>query len=255
MQNMRLSIGTQGRTMLDISLSAILHDRRTIDVRFLQDNTAVAATSPEHELASVHAAPDNGAPGNNNRPPHQQVAPPPGGGPEQRDEPRGHLKITVAAEKADDDKDYLDKMRGWLMTVAALFVNMAFTAMLHPPDWLKKDWYVVPRRSSTLSQLSVNHLARGSLYLIFNASTFAVALALVLALLRRSSAKRTIKYTKQMTRIISVCVAITFAVGTSDSWAISGIVIGIMVLVASSIFTELIDMEPQHQPSSEEAVR
>jgi hypothetical protein len=40
---------------------------------------------------------------------------------------------------ADANKDFLDKTRGWLMTVSALFVGMAFQAIVHPPDGMSFD--------------------------------------------------------------------------------------------------------------------
>jgi hypothetical protein len=36
----------------------------------------------------------------------------------------------------DADKDFLHKMRGWLMTVATLFVGVAYQAVLQPPAWM-----------------------------------------------------------------------------------------------------------------------
>ncbi|XP_044958424.1 uncharacterized protein LOC123409630 [Hordeum vulgare subsp. vulgare] len=42
--------------------------------------------------------------------------------------------LALADPRADAEKEFVDKMRGWLMTVAALFVGIAFQALLHPPD-------------------------------------------------------------------------------------------------------------------------
>ncbi|KQK05148.2 hypothetical protein BRADI_2g18339v3 [Brachypodium distachyon] len=42
----------------------------------------------------------------------------------------------IADPAAGNDNDFLEKMRGWLMTVATLFVSMAFQAMVNPPGWM-----------------------------------------------------------------------------------------------------------------------
>nr|CAB3484285.1 unnamed protein product [Digitaria exilis] len=155
---MRLSISALGKTIFEVSLSDNLKEGTTnIDIRTRQNNGV--ATPPE-ETAPADPAPDNvaqaqapaqgiAAPGQAggdaaNQVAEQQAAPPP---------PQRRLKITVAAEQdSDEDKEYeyLDKMRGWLMAVATLFVNMAFQAQLHPPDWFNTGWYSgsPPKRGS-----------------------------------------------------------------------------------------------------------
>jgi hypothetical protein len=46
----------------------------------------------------------------------------------------------LAHPKADEEKKFLDSMRGWLMTVAALLANMSFTAIIKPPSWVPMDF-------------------------------------------------------------------------------------------------------------------
>jgi hypothetical protein len=36
----------------------------------------------------------------------------------------------------DADEEFLHKMRGWLMTVATLFVGIAYQAVIQPPAWM-----------------------------------------------------------------------------------------------------------------------
>lgn len=179
---------------------------------------------------------------------------------EQRGGPQGRLKITVAAEKKadDDDKDFMEKMRGWLMTVAALFVNMAFAAVLHPPEWMKLEWYnarpslkkhrnvdgipassaaPAPSPASDATTVSLSHYLRGRLYLTFNTVTFATALALLLVLLvSRSTTHRNVLAAQLLTLTISVFVAGTFALGTTENWWVTGaVVFGMVIYVAMVI--------------------
>ncbi|RLM99847.1 uncharacterized protein C2845_PM06G05900 [Panicum miliaceum] len=118
--------------------------------------------------------------------------------------PQGRLKITVAAEH-DADKEYLDKMRGWLTTVAALFVTISSQAMLHPPDWLKMEW----------------------LY---------VLLALVHVLLAETpSPRRTMAFVTNMMRRLSVLLAGTLALGTGDNWPLTTPAVAFVVLVVYAV--------------------
>ncbi|KAF8690514.1 hypothetical protein HU200_040874 [Digitaria exilis] len=57
--------------------------------------------------------------------------------------PSTRLKITVAVDDIEPhqphkaDWEYLNSMRGWLMTVATLVVGITFQAMIQPPDWIQ----------------------------------------------------------------------------------------------------------------------
>lgn len=250
---MRLSISALGKTIFEVSLSDNLKEGTTnIDIRTRQNNGV--ATPPE-ETAPADPAPDNvaqaqapaqgiAAPGQAggdaaNQVAEQQAAPPP---------PQRRLKITVAAEQdSDEDKEYLDKMRGWLMAVATLFVNMAFQALLHPPDWLNTGWYsrnlpqlgskagaplAAPAPSSP--DVTRGKLLRAELYLLCNLATFGTALALAQVLLwETSKPRRTMRVVRTMMPFLSLFLAGTFALGTSDNWTRPLIVLGGVVLYAA----------------------
>lgn len=138
---------------------------------------------------------------------------------------------SVAAENKDD-MEFLDKMRGWLMTVAALFINMAFMAVLHPPECLNTEWYRVGFRSNKKpNDAALGHhsaavtggeITRSLLFLFCNAGTFTSALTLLLMLLYAprtpSNAKRTMTFSTIMSTGISIFVACTFSVATADNW-------------------------------------
>ena len=123
----------------------------------------------------------------------------------------------AAAAGGDADKEYLDKMRGWLMTVATLFVAMPFQAMLHLPDWLKMEWLkkhgkagsplAAPAAPSPhTADATAGGSVRAALYLIFNVVTFGAALALVQALLWETtpSPRRTMTFVRRMMRVLTI---------------------------------------------------
>nr|CAB3460355.1 unnamed protein product [Digitaria exilis] len=145
---LRLAIGTLGRTILEISLSDNLAagDTRHIDIRLRQNNRSRPADSGG--VAPVVQAAEDAPAGNviaagpaqAEAPvqPGNQAASPPGSRPPSSS---SRLKITVAADESDPedaDEKYLDKMRGWLMTVATLVVGITFQAAIQPPDWVKR---------------------------------------------------------------------------------------------------------------------
>ncbi|RLN00787.1 hypothetical protein C2845_PM06G05920 [Panicum miliaceum] len=104
----------------------------------------------------------------------------------------------VDGEDADeDDKAYLDKMRGRLMTVATLFIGMAFQAAAHQPSWMPrtKDW--LERLFGEHAHTAGGGVSEGQAltaftYHLLNAVTFSLSLALMLSLLstRVSSAPK-----------------------------------------------------------------
>ncbi|KAL5203501.1 hypothetical protein ABZP36_014453 [Zizania latifolia] len=47
---------------------------------------------------------------------------------------------TVSLPDKKHLNEYLTAKVGWLMTVAALFVQMAFQAALQPPTWMPTNW-------------------------------------------------------------------------------------------------------------------
>lgn len=123
------------------------------------------------------------------------------------------------------------------MTVATLFVNMAFTAVLHPPDWLSA-WYRAGFMLQTIDHPQVSEMAKAVVFLICNVGVFATAIVLVLLLLyvrpgALVSAKDAMTFAAVMLRGISVLVACSFAVATADNWAyIAAVFVATVVLCA-----------------------
>lgn len=256
-QNMRLSIGTLGRMMLDISLSENLDDTRSIDVVLRRDNAPPQAAAPEHEPAPivVDPAPDNRAPAGQGG-----VCGDAGAGTRRGG---GRLRITVAAEgggDGDDDKKYLDKMQGWLMTVATIFISTAFQAMLQPPDWLltrSRDTYAVApapagsaddrQRATTAAGASGPEYknVRQLLYLVSNMFVFSTALTVTLLLLvKPPSARRTIKMVRLMMFTVSLFLALAFVLCTSESWKVLVGVCVSMAMYAAGAVVEAVSGRP-----------
>lgn len=139
-------------------------------------------------------------------------------------------------------------MRGWLMAVATLFLNMAFQALLHPPDWLNTEWYTrsLPKRGSKAgaplaapppSSPDVPDATRGEVwrayaYLVSNVVTFGMALAVAQLLLWETPyPRRTMTAVRGMMLFLSLFLACTFALGTSDNWTVLGGVVLYAALV------------------------
>ncbi|OEL38497.1 hypothetical protein BAE44_0000484, partial [Dichanthelium oligosanthes] len=216
--------------MVQISLSDNLNDTKYIDVRLRnrpQDAGGAAVAQGNPRAPRQGGLPASAAPG--------EAAP-----------PQGRLKITVAPEH-DDDKEYLDNMRGWLMTVATLFVTMTFQAVLQPPDWFNTEWYTAalfpkkhgkagspvaaPPPSPHTADATRGELERAYLYFFSNIFVFGTALALVLVLLWETpSPRRTVTAARIAMPGLSFFLAITLALGTSDNWAITAIVFLFVVL-------------------------
>ncbi|KAL5202495.1 hypothetical protein ABZP36_013447 [Zizania latifolia] len=108
---------------------------------------------------------------------------------------------------SSSNKEHLNTKFGWLMTVAALFVQMAFQAALQPPTWIPANWFdqllrhrksgadVAPSSPATTSApsnqdsaaaattLTRDQARRVVLYVVGNTITFATALTILIALL------------------------------------------------------------------------
>lgn len=145
----------------------------------------------------------------------------------------------AAAGGDDADREYLDKMRGWLMTVATLFVAMAFQAMLQPPDWLKMEWLSAYKsrkqgKAAPAPNPTFSEFMRAASYLACNTVTFGIALTLVQLLLSEapSSPRRTMTSVRRMLRMLSLFLACTVALGTTDSWVHTAVVCVALVVYA-----------------------
>jgi hypothetical protein len=74
----------------------------------------------------------------------------------------------------DGDEDFVHKMRGWLMTVATLFVGIAYQAVLQPPSWMSCLQPPLGKPKHSLSCAA---------FTTFNLYTMAAALTMLVALL------------------------------------------------------------------------
>ncbi|RCV15964.1 hypothetical protein SETIT_3G099000v2 [Setaria italica] len=207
-RNMRLAIGTVDRSIFEMSLSDNLTGTRHIDIR-LRQNVAPGNVPGPEEQAVVEPGSGNGS----------------------------RLKITVAADEPEprpdaDDKEYLDQMRGWLMTVAALFVGNAFQAAIQPPQWvqlgaLQGDEPARPEDANTSASGPAAALSpsaqrrRAEIYFNCNGVALmnALSLLLVLVLLRgTSTASRVTKLIGCAMPTLFLTQALTFALATSTNW-------------------------------------
>ncbi|CAL4910154.1 unnamed protein product [Urochloa decumbens] len=148
----------------------------------------------------------------------------------------------AAAAQDADDREHLNNMRGWLMTVATLFVGMAFQGAIHPPIWMPspKDWSDLVFRghafskhvfSNSTERSEVLLARRASAFLFFNTVTFAVALTLVVVLLlmnKQSAPRRTLGLVTKMTVLLTACVAVNFGFGVSVDRRLMWLVFGTM---------------------------
>ncbi|KAJ1261915.1 hypothetical protein BS78_09G065400 [Paspalum vaginatum] len=137
---------------------------------------------------------------------------------------RGGCGTGTAPGQSFSDTD-LDNMRGWLLTVATLFVGMAFQAMTQPPDWVQK------MREAAVAALAdpsnKDHridpslspaLVRESLFTLANTLTFSSALALTLLLLRRprsDNRARVLGAMKFLAGVTTFFVALAFALAAT----------------------------------------
>lgn len=138
----------------------------------------------------------------------------------------------AVAQKQDEDRKYLDQMRGWLITVATLFTGIAFQAAIQPPAWIPKDWgaWLLRKRFAGMSG------ALAALYMIFNATTFTMALFLVVTLLtmKEASPTRAVNLIAPSALIVASSVFSTFALGMSNDPRASMLVF-IAVLVIATV--------------------
>ncbi|XP_024314940.1 uncharacterized protein LOC106866031 [Brachypodium distachyon] len=98
----------------------------------------------------------------------------------------------IADPAAGNDNDFLEKMRGWLMTVATLFVSMAFQAMVNPPGWMfdarrtvRSAYHGVPAAGAPSPDAGVDgdtsfEFTLAIMYLLLNMCTLGTGLSLVL---------------------------------------------------------------------------
>ncbi|KAL6608299.1 hypothetical protein ACP70R_041362 [Stipagrostis hirtigluma subsp. patula] len=131
----------------------------------------------------------------------------------------------------------LNNDRGSALTVATLFVGMAFQAAINPPHWIPKtqDWFDALHGSrSSSSSVTEEQATKALLYLIFNSVTFSMALTLVLLLTipqqRPDGASLPIGI---ITVLLTIFVTGNFLVGVGDDTRVIGVTLGVVVFVAA----------------------
>lgn len=140
----------------------------------------------------------------------------------------------LADPVADANKEFFEKMCGWLLAVATLFVGIAFQAITQPPAGMSFDHCGIgtkagkaaygapspapaPALSPTETADKRWHGSGACFYLVLNTLTMAVALAMLLLLLitRKSANGFTLHHIKGMLVMLACSVAISFVIGAS----------------------------------------
>ncbi|KAL6608284.1 hypothetical protein ACP70R_041347 [Stipagrostis hirtigluma subsp. patula] len=163
---------------------------------------------------------------NSGQPPHQAVA----GGADTAKEPVAEKSKEDNAslekekkEKKEEDQEYMNEMRGWMVTAATLFVGIAFQAAMQPPAWMAKteEWSRTVGHKDRLRALSRDErkvILRTLIYHSLNAMMFSAALTLVVILLMmdKSSHTSVLWSVRLLFPLISFCVATNFIVGVTN---------------------------------------
>jgi hypothetical protein len=130
----------------------------------------------------------------------------------------------LADPVTDADNEVLNKMRGWLMAVATLFVGMTFEAVLHPPDGMTFDRCSLFPRENALkgSSSAATSTAYGwpgaCTYLLLNSVTMSLSLMILVLLLMRKATSRLIFFNKYwMLVTLPLSVAASSIIGTSGN--------------------------------------
>ncbi|KAF7099209.1 hypothetical protein CFC21_100872 [Triticum aestivum] len=146
--------------------------------------------------------------------------------------------LALADAIEDGDKEFVDKMRGWLMTVATLFVGIAFQALLHPPDGMSFDilvsknarnWKAGPGAPSPAPNLAPSSAAtvvnatptydwvRAFCYLTFNTTIMAFALIVLVSLLTMKKVASTYSLVQIKAIAMTLVIAVVGSVVTGTS--------------------------------------
>jgi hypothetical protein len=115
----------------------------------------------------------------------------------------------AALNPVDADEDFVHKMRGWLMTVATLFVSTAYQAAIQPPDWMT---CLKPHGGNKYSFSC-------ELYKVCIVFTMSMALAMLVGLLaiEKVPHRYLLPILKVMLTIISATTAISFIVAITTT--------------------------------------
>lgn len=172
------------------------------------------------------------------------VAAPPADG---QEDPVAEEVAAAAAQQATEDAEYLNKMRGWLMTVATLFVGFAFQAAMNPPLWIPKGYlaqwitgYGTPASDSRTKDDAVFNLGirdgriTAPCFMLLNTITFGTGLALLVTLLMmgRAPSRSDMRSLTIMVMNLAITVACTFACGISGDVLAALAVLGYLATYA-----------------------
>ncbi|KAL5203139.1 hypothetical protein ABZP36_014091 [Zizania latifolia] len=98
----------------------------------------------------------------------------------------------AAARVVDNEHSILYAKLGWMMTVAALFVQTSFQAALRPPIWIPVNWFQMLYHRKPGADVAPSPLAAAATtligdqmwrvlgYVFFNTATFATAMTIMI---------------------------------------------------------------------------
>jgi hypothetical protein len=135
------------------------------------------------------------------------------------------------AQGADDDdkEEYMIQMRGWLMTVATLFLGIAFQAATQPPAWMPIDQIRFLFRKGTSRAALM-----AKFYMLANIVTFGMALIMVVGLAgAKPNDCPTPRAVRILLAILASTVTLAFAIGAaSNNLGLLGlIIVGLLLCV------------------------
>ncbi|KAF0925880.1 hypothetical protein E2562_018684 [Oryza meyeriana var. granulata] len=130
------------------------------------------------------------------------------------------FKLLLGTDDGKEDDEYLNNKRGWLMAVATLFIGMAFQAALQTPAWFPHDWH---QAFGQYNPFEIKGQMKGVWrYIISNTITFTIAMALLITLLlmRKPSAKVTMRIVTGVSMILVFSTCFNFVLGSSNDWIV-----------------------------------
>ncbi|EEE62465.1 hypothetical protein OsJ_17262 [Oryza sativa Japonica Group] len=185
---------------------------------------------------------------------------------DQPHEPAGS-EPSENVQNIEEDNEYLNNKRGWLMAVATLFVGMAFQAAIQLPAWFPDDWpqafsshnmkhsgiifrATVASAPSPISpqQHAATTLTEGQMrgirwYIMFNTVTFTIALALLITLVAvgRSLASHSMRLMNAILFTVIISTSCTFVLAISSDWTVIRWMLPVLLVLGSyTLFISLV---------------
>jgi hypothetical protein len=147
------------------------------------------------------------------------------------DSPSQAGKVMPKSQDVKAEENSLNGMRGWLMTVATLFVGISFQAMNQRPTWMPEPNHIWLRKHPDItSRLGLN-------YVVLNTATFSISLVVVVMLVLpdASSPKATLHFARGMMVMLAVFVSINFSLMISKDRGVTILVNCIIWLYGGTI--------------------